>query len=155
MGLGQGNGMAPPGFTSMNTLMINGYNSFGHGVELLSAWSWSGVLFILAAVIFVDDTDLLHLAEKFMTDEDFLLKIQFATGDWAGIVNATGGSLKPKKCFWYMISPVWNKGVPQLKTLAQLPTTPIVRNCAELRSSILDCIFDVFISTSRALQVIV
>jgi hypothetical protein len=33
MGLGQGNGMAPPGFTSMNTLMINGYNLFGHGVE--------------------------------------------------------------------------------------------------------------------------
>ena len=52
MGLGQGNGMAPPGFTSMNTLMVNGYNSFGHGVELLSAWS--GLLFIL-----VDDTDLL------------------------------------------------------------------------------------------------
>jgi hypothetical protein len=49
MGLGQGNGMAPPGFTSMNTLMVNGYNSFGHGVELLSAWS--GLLFILAAVI--------------------------------------------------------------------------------------------------------
>ena len=24
-----------------------------------------------------------------------------------------------------MISPVWNKGVPQLKTFAQLPTTPI------------------------------
>ena len=123
MGLGQGNGMAPPGFTSMNTLMINGYNSLGHGVELASAWS--GLLFILSAVIFVDDTDLLHMAEKFMTEEEFILKVQLATDDWAGIVNATGGSLKPPKCFWYMIAPIWNKGVPQLKTLAQLPSTPV------------------------------
>jgi hypothetical protein len=45
-----------------------------------------------------------------LTDEEFLLKIQFAIDDWAGIVNATGGSLKPKKCVWYMNSPVWNKG---------------------------------------------
>jgi hypothetical protein len=45
-----------------------------------------------------------------MTDEEFLLKIQLATDDWARIVNATGGSLKSHKCFWYMISPVWNKG---------------------------------------------
>ena len=123
MGLGQGNGMAPPGFTSMNTLMINGYNSCGHGVDLVSAWS--GLLIFLSAVIFVDDTDLLHMADKFMTEEEFILKIQLATDDWAGIVNATGGSLKPPKCFWYMIAPVWNKGIPQLKKLAQLPSTPI------------------------------
>jgi hypothetical protein len=69
--------------------------------------------------------NLLHMAEKFMPDEEFILKVQLATDDWAGIVNATGGSLKPPKCFWYMIAPIWNKGVPQLKTLAQLPSTPV------------------------------
>ena len=121
MGLGQGNGMAPPGFTAMSTLMINAYKSLGHGVELHSAWS--GIVFVLVAVIFVDDSDLLHMADALMTDEEFLCKIQRATDDWAGLVCATGGSLKSKKCFWYMLSPVWKNGIQQLKNLAQLPTT--------------------------------
>ena len=123
MGLGQGNGMAPPGFTAMSTLMINAYKSLGNGVDLHSAWS--GMVFVLAAVIFVDDSDLLHMADSLSTDEEFSCKIQRATDDWAGIVCATGGSLKPKKCFWYMLSPVWKNGIPQLKTLSQLPTTSI------------------------------
>jgi hypothetical protein len=32
-----------------------------------------------------------------MTDEEFLLKIQLTSDNWAGIVNATGGLLKPQK----------------------------------------------------------
>ena len=124
MGLGQGNGAGPPAFTSQNTLMINGYKSLGHGVDLYSAWT--GVLFTLEAMIFVDDSDLLHMVSETMSDEDFISKLQSATDDWAGIVNATGGSLKPPKCFWYMLSHVWKNGKPQLKRLvAQLPTTKV------------------------------
>ena len=93
-----------------NTLMINGYKSLGHGVGLYSAWT--GVLFTLAAVILINDSDLLHMVSKTMSDEDFISKVQLATDDWAGIVNATGGSLKPPKCFWYMLSHIWKNGKP-------------------------------------------
>jgi hypothetical protein len=123
MGLGQGNGAGPPAFTAQNTLMINGYKLLGHGVDLYSAWT--GVLFTLVAVIFVDDSDLLHMVCETTSDEDFISKVQAATDNWAGIVNATGGSLKPPKCFWYMLSHAWKKGKPQLKKLAQLPTTEL------------------------------
>ena len=110
MGLGQGNGAAPPAFTAQNTLMINGYKSLGHGVDLHGAWT--GLLFTLESVIFVDDTDLLHMDSGPMSDEQILSKVQLATDDWAEIVNATGGSLKPPKCFWYMLSHVWKDGKP-------------------------------------------
>jgi hypothetical protein len=58
------------------------------------------------------------MVSETISDEDFITKVQSATDDWAGIVNATGGSLKPPKCFWYMLSHVWNNGKPQLRKLA-------------------------------------
>jgi hypothetical protein len=76
MGLGQGNGMAPPGFNTVSTIMINGYKSLGHGVELSSAWS--GIIFFLAAVIFFDNSDLLHITDRSTSDEEFLREIQLA-----------------------------------------------------------------------------
>ena len=77
--------------------MINGYMSLGHGIDLYSAWT--GVLFTLAVVIFIDDSDLLHMVRKTMSDEEFIFKVQSATYYWTGIVDATGGSLKPPKSF--------------------------------------------------------
>ena len=56
-GLGQGNGMAPSGFSAVSTLMIETYKRLGHASEFCG--DWSGILFILAAIIYVDDTDLL------------------------------------------------------------------------------------------------
>jgi hypothetical protein len=56
-GLGQGNGMAPSGFSAVSTLMIETYKRLGHASEFCGAWS--GIMFLLAAIIYVDDTDLL------------------------------------------------------------------------------------------------
>jgi hypothetical protein len=58
-------------------------------------------------------------------DEDFLQLVQSATNDWAGLVHATGGLLKPQKCFWYMLSWILKKGKAPLKTLYELPQNPL------------------------------
>jgi hypothetical protein len=60
MGLGQGNGAVPPGFLAVCTLMINVYCNLGHGVTFIGAWAQDA--FTLAAVLFVDDSDLFHMA---------------------------------------------------------------------------------------------
>ncbi len=39
MGLGQGNGVAPPGFLAVCTLMINVYRNLSHGVTFIRAWA--------------------------------------------------------------------------------------------------------------------
>jgi hypothetical protein len=60
MGLGQGNGAPPPGFLAVCTLMINIYRNLGHGVMFIGAWAQDA--FTLAVVLFVDDSDLFHMA---------------------------------------------------------------------------------------------
>jgi hypothetical protein len=124
MGLAQGNGAAPPGFLAVSTLMIEVYKRLGHGSNFVSAWS--GDAFFLAAILYVDDSDLLHLS-MVASDEDaaFLAQVQEATFDWGGLVQATGGYLKPSKCFWYMLAWRWVRGKPTLKKVSQLPDTPL------------------------------
>eukprot|EP00956_Cyclotella_meneghiniana_P036851 scaffold131293_cov46-Cyclotella_meneghiniana.AAC.1 len=61
MGLGQGSGAAAGGMRNIITLVDNAYKRLGHGMEAKS--SLAGRIFLLAAIIYVDDTDLLHWAK--------------------------------------------------------------------------------------------
>jgi hypothetical protein len=99
--------------------MINVYCNLGHGVTFVRAWALDA--FILAAVLFVDDSDLFHMAIGTPSDKEFLQLVQNATNNWAGLVRAIGGPLKPQKCFWYMLGWVWKKGKAHPKTLFELP----------------------------------
>jgi hypothetical protein len=84
--------------------------------------AWSGVLFVLAAIIYVDDTDLLIIAKRRdMSLDDFFAQTQSSVMDWGLIVEATGGYIKAVKCFWYMMAWKWEKGVPSLRSLRELP----------------------------------
>ncbi len=123
MGLGQGNGAAPPGFLAVCTLMINVYCNLGHRVRFIGAWAQDA--FTLAVVLYVDYSDLFHMAIGMPSDEEFLQLVQNATNNWAGLVHATGGLLKPQKCFWYMLGWVWKKSKARLKTLYELPQDPL------------------------------
>jgi hypothetical protein len=89
-GLGQGNGAAPPAFTAVSTLLILAYVNMGYGVEWESAVS--GALFTIAAILYVDDTDLLHWAKHAgMSDEAFFQQVQAATTAWGNLALASGG----------------------------------------------------------------
>lgn len=119
-GLGQGNGMAPSGFSAVSSLMVGALERLGHASSFAGAWT--GILFCLAAVIYVDDTDLLiRASSRDLTIADFYDQCQSAVTDWGRIVLATGGYLKASKCFWYMMAWKWHKGVPSLRSLNQLP----------------------------------
>lgn len=119
-GLGQGNGMAPSGFSSVSALMINSYRRLGHASTFAGAWT--GILFAIAAVIYVDDTDLfIKSAYRDQFLEDFFEQTQESVRDWGLIVEATGGYIKAAKCFWYMLAWRWDKGEPSLRPLTSLP----------------------------------
>ncbi len=123
MGLGQGNGVASLGFPAVCTLMINVSHNLGHGIIFIGAWAWDA--FTLSAVLYVDDSDLFHMALETPSDEEFLQIVQSATNDWVCLVHATGGSLKPQKCCWYVLGLIWKKGKACLKALYELPHTPL------------------------------
>ena len=93
-GLGQGNGMAPSGFTAVSSLMDEAYKRLGHASTFAGAWT--GMLF---------DTDLLILSRsRDQSLDEFFRQTQDAVMDWGLIVQATSGYLKATKCFWYMMA---------------------------------------------------
>jgi hypothetical protein len=81
--------------------------------------------FTLSAVLYVNNSDLFHMAIRMPLNEEFLHLVQSATNNWAGLVHRIGGLLKPQKCFWYMLGWVWKKGKARLKTLYELPQDPL------------------------------
>ena len=57
----------------------------GDGMEAKS--SLAGRIFLLAAIIYVNDTDLLHWAKFYgISDDEFKAQIQQATTDWGMLV---------------------------------------------------------------------
>ena len=57
--IGQGSGLASPTFQATSTLLISGYKSLGHGVRFQSTVTGTGMILFFAAILYVDDTDLL------------------------------------------------------------------------------------------------
>ena len=109
--------MAPSVFSSVSSLMVE---RLRHASTFTGAWS--GIILILAAISYVDDTDLLIVGKRLdMSLDDFFEQTQDAVMDWGKIVQAPGRYLKAKKCFWYMIAWRWHKVVPTLRSLRPLP----------------------------------
>ena len=60
MGFGQGNGASPPGFLAVSTLLIEAYRRQGHRAKFTPGLARDA--FTITANIYVNDSDLLHLA---------------------------------------------------------------------------------------------
>jgi len=103
--------------------MISVYKRLGHETSFVGAWT--GDAFFLATILFVDDPDLLNMDIGTSTDEIFLKTVQEAILDWGGLVQATGGSLKSSKCFWYMMAWYWVQCQPCLKYILKLPADQV------------------------------
>lgn len=48
--------------------MINAYHRLGHGFNVVAPWT--GDVFFIAAILYVDDSDLWHLSDGIETDEE-------------------------------------------------------------------------------------
>ena len=120
MGLGMRNGADPPSFTVLEVLIVNAYKRKGHGAELTSAHM--ARVFLLAAIMYVDDTNLLHQTKsESASDEELIKHTQVATTDWCMLGQATGGKLKAEKCGVYFMTYKFVSGKARLKKVKDLP----------------------------------
>ena len=72
---------------------------------------------MIAAILYVDDTDLLHRRQpEHSSVEEFFSYVQEATYLWAKLLQATGGNLKPSKCYYYLMVFKFVRGEPRLCT---------------------------------------
>ena len=109
-GLCQGNGAAPAGWAVISITILRAHKKNGHGA--LFRCPVTQLKFVLSAVLFVDDCDLIHID---MANEESLPQtfesMQASILSWGRLLIATGGSYKPDKCFYHLLSFQWdNKG---------------------------------------------
>ena len=79
-----------PAFAVLSVLIVNAYKRLGHGVKLTSAYM--ARVFLLAAVMYVDNIDLLHVVSSATASDSELIKqVQEGTTDWDILAQATGG----------------------------------------------------------------
>jgi hypothetical protein len=102
-GLCQGNGATPAGWTVVSIVILNAHKHWGHGAKFLCLISL--VRRNLLAVLFVDDTDVIHLDMNHRKSHlKALEELQQSVMSWGKLLIATGGSLKPSKCFYHLVS---------------------------------------------------
>ena len=53
--------------------------------------------------IYVDDADLYTSSEDLTNEMDLVVQTQNNVDQWNDLLKASGGALKPEKCFWYML----------------------------------------------------
>lgn len=86
MGMGQGSGGSNPGCSCTFTPVVNAYKTKGYNAVMHSAWSRR--IMLLAAVLYVDNTDLLLCALDCQSTEEFMSHIQRAITFWVKLVLA-------------------------------------------------------------------
>ena len=110
MGLTQGSGASPGAWSATSTVIVGAYKRQGYGATLHAGWSGNDVN--LAALLYVDNTDLLHSsATRGLPLSDLVARVQHAINCWANLLQATGGSLKSNKCYWYLLSYKFVNGI--------------------------------------------
>jgi hypothetical protein len=105
-GLCQGNGAAPVGWAVVSIVILRAHSKQGHGATFRCPISRTASE--LAAILFVDDTDVIHLCmEMEESVEETHDHLQASVLSWGNLLIATGGSLKPAKCFYHLLSYEW------------------------------------------------
>jgi hypothetical protein len=96
-------------FLELSSLIVNAYCHLDHGAEICS--SYVGHLFYLSAVMYVDNTDLLHWPDSaHLNQDDLIVYVQQATMDYSHLAQASGGILKEKKCLVYFMDYIYVPG---------------------------------------------
>jgi hypothetical protein len=105
-GLRQGNGAAPACWTITSIAMLKAHKRKGHGVHLSCPITKRTIH--LAGTLFVDDTDLEHFdMNKVETIIEAHATLQSSIHNWGQLLIASGGALKPAKCFYHLILFSW------------------------------------------------
>ena len=130
-GVGQGNGAGPTIWAAISAILITIMHQEDWGFSIISCFTMLSIALIGFA--FVDDTDLVHVASHPSVDaQDTLRTSQKMFVTWENLLDATGGALRPEKCFWYLIDFKFSKDRWKYKADRENPGTLHTRNGTEI-----------------------
>ncbi len=106
----------------MSLLIVNAYLSDGFGARIYS--SYYKQLLLLVAVIYINNTDLIHWSGQSSCSPSKLISTaQTATYAWGSLAIAIGAAMKPEKCYAYFLSYWYNCGHAKLRMVRALPAS--------------------------------
>ncbi len=108
MGLGQGNHTAPPSWIQLSSVMVNVYKQLGLGTNIHDPIT-DGIIHSMGAM-FVDDLDFYTWKDSITDPAELLMQAQQEVSQWSLLLIATRGTLKPEKCFWYLLDCTCKEG---------------------------------------------
>ena len=104
-GFNQGSGVGPPGWSILSSVILAALRDAGYGITFINAITHEA--YKLAALAFVDDSDLIQSGDTVELAYDLMVKsMKF----WEDMIQETGGCLAPDKSKWYLIDYVWRNG---------------------------------------------
>ena len=81
-------------------------------------------IFIMNNIMYVDNTDMFMTGESNETPESIQKKTQQLLSKWCSMLRITGGALRPKKCWWYLLSFHWDHdGKRKYTSIPQSPAS--------------------------------
>ncbi len=92
----------------ISIVILWAHGAKGHGAQFITPMSL--VQCSLLAILYINDTDLLHInmdAEELI--DEVHTAIQSAIANWGRLLIATGRSLKPEKCFYHLVDFAWTR----------------------------------------------
>jgi hypothetical protein len=108
MGLGQGNRAAPPSWIQLSSIMVSVFKQLERGAFITNPFTLK--MIHMMGALFVDDTDLYTWQDGILDITKLWQHTQLDLETWSSLLNATGGALKPEKCFWYTLDYVCTDG---------------------------------------------
>ena len=87
-------------------MLVRIYRALGFVAKMRSPISRANIEIV--RVLYVDDTDLYIMEEGLRSSRDLWCETQSASTSWGKLLLATGGALKPEKCFYYMLEYEWH-----------------------------------------------
>jgi hypothetical protein len=99
MGLGQGNRAVPPLWIQLSAVLVKVFKQLTLRALLLDPITLERIHTMGA--LFVDDTDLYTWRDGLLDPGKLWCQTQVELHQWSCL--ATGGALKPEKCFWYLL----------------------------------------------------
>ncbi len=101
MGLGQGNRAAPPSWIQLSAAMVTVFKQLNLGAIIHDPIS-DALIHSMGALL-LDNTDMNTWRRHILDPGDLWEQTQIEIKQWSRLLNATGGALKPEKCWWYLL----------------------------------------------------
>ena len=105
MGLGQGSRAVPLLWVQLSSVLIHVYKQLGLGCFMTDPIPLEEIH--SAGALFVENADLYTCNDRHPNKDEstnpaeLWLQTQRNLDQWSNLLQASGGALKPKKCFWY------------------------------------------------------